>query len=186
MNLLSIILISVSVGMDAFAVSISSGVTIRDFKMNHALQIGLAFGGFQALMPLIGWLAGHTLRAFISNYDHWIAFGLLAVIGSKMVYESFTIETTEKKSFDPLKFYTLLFLAIATSIDALAVGVSFAFLDINFIGPIIMMGCITFVMSFVGTYIGDTIGHLFENKIELVGGLILIGIGIKILVQNYI
>jgi putative Mn2+ efflux pump MntP len=183
MDILSIILIAFGLAMDAFAVSITSGITIKQLKINNALKIAFFFGAFQAIMPLVGWLAGLSLREFIANIDHWIAFGLLSFIGCKMIYEAVTLQSEEKET-NPLNVYVLLMLSVATSIDALAVGVSFAFLNIAIITPIIVIGAITFILSFLGVFIGDRIGHFFENKIEIAGGLILIGIGVKILVQD--
>lgn len=169
--------------MDAFAVSVASGFTIKKLKVRHALRIAIFFGAFQAIMPAIGWLAGLSLRNLISEFDHWIAFVLLAAIGGKMVYESFKL-ASDKKQIDPLRPDVLLMLSIATSIDALAVGVTFAFLNIAIIWPVATIGLITFSTSFVGVFIGDKFGHLFESRIELVGGLILIAIGLKILLED--
>ena len=171
--------------MDAFAVSITSGITIKRLKINHALRIALFFGLFQAIMPLVGWLAGLSLRGFIAEIDHWIAFGLLSFIGCKMIYESIAVQSKEKQ-INPLNIYVLLMLSVATSIDALAVGVSFAFLKISIVTPVIVIGAITFILSFFGVFVGNRIGHFFENKIEIAGGLILIGIGIKILLEHLI
>ena len=183
MDILSILLIALGLAMDAFAVSIASGVIIRHIKVKNALTIAIFFGLFQAIMPVIGWLAGIGLRDFIAGFDHWIAFGLLCIIGCKMIYESFRLDTTENK-IDPLNIYVLLILSIATSIDALAVGLSLSFLKVAIALPAIIIGIITFLLSFLGVYIGDKIGHFFERKIELIGGLILIGIGIKILIEH--
>lgn len=169
--------------MDAFAVSISHGITVQHQRTNHALKIGIFFGSFQALMPLIGWSAGLNLKNLISSVDHWIAFGLLSFIGCKMIYESRRMEAREKEA-KPLTLPTLLVLSIATSIDALAVGISFALLNISIITPILVIGAVTFVLSFVGVLTGSKIGHFFEKKIEILGGLILIGIGIKILTEH--
>lgn len=171
--------------MDAFAVSITNGITIKYLRINNALKIAIFFGSFQAFMPLVGWLAGLSLRDFISGIDHWIAFGLLSLIGCKMIYESIKIKSSEKK-VDPLNVYVLLMLSLATSIDALAVGVSFAFLKISIVTPIIVIGIVTFLLSFLGVFVGNKSGHFFENKIEIIGGLILIGIGIKILVEHLV
>jgi len=166
-------------------VSITSGITIKHLKINNALKIAVFFGLFQAIMPLVGWLAGLSLKDFISEIDHWIAFGLLSFIGCKMIYESITVQSNEKH-FDPLNVYVLLMLSVATSIDALAVGVSFAFLKVSIVTPVIIIGTITFLLSYLGVYIGDRIGHFFENKIEIAGGLLLIGIGLKILIESLI
>jgi putative Mn2+ efflux pump MntP len=169
--------------MDAFAVSVSSGVAIKNMHIKYAIRIGLFFGVFQALMPVFGWSAGRLAAGHIKRFDHWIAFGLLAFIGGKMIYEAFQLnEDSEEK--DPHNIYILFTLAIATSIDALAVGVSFSFLDIQIITPVTIIGIITFIFSFAGTYIGNRLGHLFEDKLEIIGGLILIGIGLKILLEH--
>lgn len=168
--------------MDAFAVSITNGITIKHQRINNALKIGLFFGSFQALMPLIGWLTGLRLRDFISGIDHWVAFGLLSLIGGKMIYESTKI--VRDKEIISLNVFVLLILSIATSIDALVVGLSFAFLKISIATPIIIIGIITFMLSFFGVLVGNRLGHFFENKMEIIGGFILIGIGIKILIQH--
>ncbi|MBW2554968.1 MAG: manganese efflux pump [Deltaproteobacteria bacterium] len=185
MDAITIIAIAFGLAMDAFAVSITSGITIKNLKINNALKIALFFGLFQAIMPLVGWLAGLSLKDFISEIDHWIAFGLLSFIGCKMIYESITVQSNEKQ-IDPLNVYVLLMLSVATSIDALAVGVSFAFLKVSIVTPVIIIGTVTFLLSYLGVYIGDRIGHFFENKIEIAGGLLLIGIGLKILIESLV
>ena len=185
MDAITIIAIAFGLAMDAFAVSITSGITIKNLKINNALKIALFFGLFQAIMPLVGWLAGLSLKDFISEIDHWIAFGLLSFIGCKMIYESITLQSNEKQ-IDPLNVYVLLMLSVATSIDALAVGVSFAFLKVSIVTPVIIIGTVTFLLSYLGVYIGDRIGHFFENKIEIAGGLLLIGIGLKILIESLV
>ncbi|MBS3906180.1 MAG: manganese efflux pump [Syntrophaceae bacterium] len=183
MDFLTLLLIAFGLAMDAFAVSISKGMTIKRQRANHALRIGIFFGSFQAMMPLIGWSAGLTLRDLISGVDHWIAFGLLSLIGCKMIYES-TKREGQKKEAGPLNLLTLLVLSIATSIDALAVGISFALLNILIVTPILVIGTVTFALSFLGVLIGNRIGRFFEKKIEVIGGLILIGIGVKILIEH--
>ncbi len=183
MDTLTLLLIAFGLAMDAFAVSISNGTTIKHQRTNHALRIGIFFGSFQALMPLIGWSAGLNLRDLISGVDHWIAFGLLTFIGCKMIYESKKMDAREKEA-KPLNRPTLLMLSIATSIDALAVGISFAFLQISIVTPILVIGVVTFALSFLGVLTGSKIGHFFEKKIEILGGLILIGIGVKILIEH--
>ena len=185
LDMLSIILVAVGLAMDAFAVSITSGITIKTLRINHAVKIAVFFGLFQAVMPVIGWLAGISLKDLISGVDHWIAFGLLSLIGCKMIYESTKI-ASNKKEINPLNVYVLLILSVATSIDALAIGVSFAFLKIAIITPVIIIGIVTFLLSFLGVFVGNRFGHLFESKFELAGGLILIGIGIKILVEHLV
>jgi len=183
MDFLTITFIATGLAMDCFAVSITSGIAIKNLRINYALQIALFFGSFQAIMPVIGWFAGRGLRDFISGVDHWVAFGLLGLIGLKMIYESTKLES-DKKEINPLNIYVLSMLSIATSIDALAVGVSFAFLKISLVTSIIIIGTITFILSFIGVFVGNRTGHFFENKIELAGGLILIGIGTKILLEH--
>ena len=183
MNFVTIIIIALGLAMDAFAVSIASGVTLKCFKIGPALRVALFFGGFQALMPVLGWLAGSTFQHYIAAFDHWVAFGLLTFIGGKMIYESFIIEKTENKC-DPNKLGIVFVLAIATSIDALAVGLSFSVLQVQIVNPVIIIGVITFLLSLLGVYIGGKFGSIFENKIELIGGIILIGIGVKILIEH--
>jgi len=179
----SILLIALGLAMDAFVVSVTSGLTIKQVKINNALKIALFFGSFQLMMPIIGWLAGVGLRHFISGFDHWVAFALLVIVGGRMIYESTKLEAGENK-IDPLNIFVLFMLAIATSIDALAVGLSLSFLKVAIILPAVIIGIITFFLSFLGVYIGKNLGHFFERKIEIIGGLILIGIGIKILVEH--
>ena len=184
MNLITIIVIAIGLAMDAFAVSVATGATYKKPRSNHALQMAFAFGSFQAIMPFAGWFAGLTLRGFIKNYDHWVAFILLAFIGCKMIYESFKIKHAQKKT-DALSLTMLLVLAVATSIDALAVGITFSFLLADsLVVAIIIIGLITFVLSYVGFYIGKIFGHFFETGIEAIGGAILIAIGIKILLEH--
>lgn len=174
------ILLAFALSLDAFAVSVTSGVTIKNLKIRNAFKIAAFFGGFQALMPVVGYLAGKSVNEYIKDYDHWIAFGLLVFIGVKMIWEAFKIEECELDK-DCLNSATLLLLAIATSIDALGVGLIFSSMAGSIVFPVILIGLITFIVCFAGVYIGDKIGSFFENKIEIVGGVILIGIGIRLL-----
>ncbi len=183
MGIIPIILIALGLAMDAFAVSITSGLTMTRQKINQALRIATFFGLFQAIMPVIGWLAGLSLRELISGFDHWIAFGLLIIIGGKMIFESTRTKGRNREN-KPLTTPMLFMLAIATSIDALAVGLSLSLLEIWIIMPALIIGAITFMLSFTGVFIGNRLGHFFGRKIEAAGGLILIGIGIKILVEH--
>jgi len=184
MSVTTIIAIAIGLAMDAFAVSIATGATYKKTRHNHAFRMALAFGGFQAIMPVVGWFAGLTLRELIKDYDHWVAFILLAFIGSKMIYESFKIKHAQKQT-DTLSAAMLLVLALATSIDALAVGITFSFLLAgSLVMAVVIIGAITFVLSYAGFYIGKSFGHFFETGIEAVGGLILIGIGVKILLKH--
>jgi putative Mn2+ efflux pump MntP len=169
--------------MDTFAVSIASGTVSKQVRATQALRMAFFFGGFQLVMPLIGSLAGLTLKKYIAGYDHWAAFGLLAAVGSKMIYESFKIKTS-RRNFNFSNIFVLLVLSIATSIDALAVGITLSLITSSIITAVIIIGLITFTLSYLGVFVGQKLGHLFENKIEAIGGLILIGIGVKIVLQH--
>jgi putative Mn2+ efflux pump MntP len=185
MDILSIIAMALALSMDAMAVSISNGLMIKQLQFGHALRIAVFFGFFQAIMPILGWAAGYTFRELIRAFDHWIALGLLSVIGIKMIVESRRLgEEEEQKDCQHLP--TLFLMAIATSIDALAVGISFAFLKVSIIGPVLIIGLVTFAVCLAGVYVGNRSGHFFEGKFELIGGLILIGIGIKIAIEHIV
>ena len=185
MSLIEILLIAVGLAMDAFAVSVTSGITLKQCSVRNALKIALSFGIFQAVMPVIGWLAGLTLNTTIRKVDHWIAFGLLVFIGVKMIVESGRPNSAKCRS-NPLKFGTLMLLSVATSIDALAVGFSLGLLQVTLWLPVLIIGSVTFCMSFGGVYVGDRIGHFFEKAAERIGGTVLIGLGIKIFLEHLI
>ncbi len=189
--MLTWILVAMSLAADAFAVSVSNGMCIPKLKLRYALRAAFFFGFFQFGMPLVGWLLGGTFQSFISGFDHWVAFGLLAAIGGKMLRDSFRItdpslcldgEEAEKKTI--LNLRTLFLLSIATSIDALAVGLSYRMAGEPILFPALIIGVITFVLSFVGTEFGKRIGSRLERWAELGGGLVLIGIGVKVLVEH--
>jgi len=185
LNIVTLIIIAVSLAMDAFAVSVAKGIASRTVKLSLALQLSIFFGLFQGLMPILGWYSGSFMSAKLQNYDHWIAFVILSAVGGKMIYEAFQIEKEEEKAtVDYIGFYLLISLSIATSIDAFAVGFSFSFLKILIFFPALIIGIVTFIFSFAGTYIGNKFGHFFENKIEIVGGIILILVGLKILLSH--
>ncbi len=169
--------------MDAFAVSVASGLAVSKLRVRYALRMAVFFGLFQAVMPVAGWLLGLGFRRAIQAYDHWLAFVLLAAIGAKMIYESFRLEEAENPS-DPMSISVLLVLSVATSIDALAVGLTLTFINVSIAAPALIIGLVTFAISFAGVYLGDKFGHFFEKKIEALGGLILIGIGLKILIEH--
>lgn len=185
MSILSIILIAISLAIDAFAVSIAIGSVIRILKIRHATRVGLFFGLFQGIMPIIGWGAGNSFIQYIDKAGPLIAFGILLFIGGKMIYESRQMESSSLPA-DPLSFLPMIMFAVATSIDALGVGFSFSLIHITAIMPAIIISIITFLMSFAGVYIGDHLGHLFENKIEMIAGIILIAVGAKILLENLV
>ncbi len=182
MDALSIVLIAVGLAMDALAVSIANGMSIPNNRRRNALLTGAFFGGFQMLMPAIGWAAGFTLAGVIAGIDHWIAFGLLAFIGAKMIYDG--VKPHEEKGAADLRLHTLLVLAVATSIDALMVGLSFAFLQTDVIVPIAAIGVVTFGLSFVGYFFGCSIGKRFGHRIKIVGGVVLVLIGLRILLEH--
>lgn len=182
MDLITIILIAIGLSMDSLAVSIASGVTIKYFKLKNVFKIAIFLAMFQGLMPVVGWAAGIGFKQYIESYDHWIAFLLLSFLGVKMIVDG--NKEDEKNPCNPLKMAVLIGLSIATSIDALAVGVSFAFLNISIITPVLIIGLTTFLVSVSGLYLGIKIGAKYDFKIELIGGIILIGIGIKILIEH--
>ena len=184
MGFLELVLIAAGLAMDAFAVSLCKGLSMSKMHIKNAVVISVFFGGFQAAMPLIGWLLGKQFESYITGFDHWIAFGLLVLIGGKMIYEVFKKDTCPAKSADKLDIKELLLLAIATSIDALAVGITFAFLQVYIVPAVSIIGAITFVISFGGVYIGHKFGARFKTKAEFAGGLVLILIGTKILLEH--
>lgn len=184
MGIIEIIAVGIGLAMDAFAVSICKGLKMRKINYTHTLIIALFFGGFQALMPLIGWLLGKQFETYIVSIDHWIAFALLAFIGGKMIYESFKKEEEDSSETEKLDLKELTVMAIATSIDALAVGITFAFFQVNIISAISIIGVITFVICTAGVIIGHNFGAKYKNKAELAGGIVLVVIGLKILLEH--
>lgn len=182
MSVIELLVLALGLSMDAFAVSICKGLSVPKLQAKHCLICGVYFGGFQALMPLIGWALGIRFQSMITNIDHWIAFVLLAVIGANMIKESFSKE--EECPDASFGFKTMLTLAVATSIDALAVGVTFAFLDVSIVPAVLLIGVTTFVCSAVGVKIGNVFGNRFQSKAEFLGGLVLIAIGLKILIEH--
>ena len=192
MDIISLLAISVALSMDAFSVSICKGLATKKFSFNTALLCGLWFGGFQALMPIIGYFLGAQFEHLIKSFDHWIAFGLLLVIGVNMIREALSEEestdngqqTTAECACGCTGFKTMLMMAIATSIDALAVGVSFAFLSVDLWKSVTVIGITTFLFSFAGVRIGNIFGSRYSKAAEITGGVILILLGCKILVEH--
>jgi manganese efflux pump family protein len=184
MSFITLFLLAIALAMDAFAVSITNGISIKNIKIRHAVLIALFFGVFQAAMPVLGWLLGKTFSNFIANYDHWVVFAILAFIGIKMIHEALRGRNVCSQAEDFIKIPVLFALAIATSIDALAVGISFSFMKLGILFPVIVIGIITFILSFIGVYIGKKLGNLFGRRMEIAGGLILIIIGLKILLTG--
>ena len=183
MDFLALLLLAVGLSMDAFAVAICKGLALKKATLGHALIVGLWFGLFQALMPLIGYLAGAQFSEQIQAYDHWIAFGLLLLIGGNMIREAI-FEKEPETTDGALSFRAMLPLAVATSIDALAVGVTFAFLNVHLIPSVALIGCVTCLISMAGVKIGSLFGARFEKNAEILGGVILIVLGTRILLEH--
>ena len=182
MNFIDIFLIGIALSMDAFAVSICKGLSVKKVSAKHVLTVGVYFGGFQALMPTVGFLLGYKFESFITSIDHWIAFILLALIGGNMIREA--LGKDDEHENDDFSVKAMLPLAVATSIDALAVGISFAFLGVDIVPAALLIGITTFVLSGVGIYVGNVFGAKYKSKAELLGGAVLILIGLKILLEH--
>jgi ZIP family zinc transporter len=186
MPVLSILLIALGLSVDTFAVSVTSGITIKNLKVRHALLVGTAFGISQALMPALGWAVGQWAYRFISVVDYWVAFGLLLFVGGHMIIQALQPEDEEDGPKNPLHLPTLITLAVATSIDAFAIGISLSMMRVSILQPVLIIGLVTFAMAFAGVYFGRLFGHLNEKKLEIFGGLVLIGLGTKMLVEHLI
>ena len=190
MEIITLILLALGLSFDSFAVSVSSGLMLPAIRFYKACIIAFSLAFFQAVMPLLGWFAGVTIRDYLVNFDHWIAFGLLSALGIKMIYESLKPEE-RRNGFNPLDPVVLLTMSLATSIDALIVGVSFAFIEtpdtplwLAILLPVIIIGGITFLMSMLGILFGKKAGSKLGKRMEMLGGIILIGIGLKILLEH--
>ena len=182
MSLIELFLIAVGLSMDAFAVSICKGLSVRKAEVKHSLIVGAYFGGFQALMPAIGYVLGRQFESLITSVDHWIAFVLLGIIGGNMIREALRGDAEELDG--SFTFRTMLPLAIATSIDALAMGVTFAFLQVQIVPAVLFIGVTTFVLSAVGLKVGNVFGAKYKSRAELFGGVVLVLMGIKILLEH--
>ena len=182
MGLIELFLIAVGLSMDAFAVSVCKGLAMPKCTFKKAAIVGLWFGGFQALMPAIGYILGAQFQEAIASIDHWIAFVLLALIGGNMIHEA--LDNDEEEADASLDVKTMFLLAVATSIDALAIGITFASLKVNIIPAVCFIGIVTFIISFAGVKIGNVFGARYKNKAEIVGGIILILLGLKILLEH--
>ena len=182
MGLIELFLIAVGLSMDAFAVSVCKGLAMPKCTFKKAAIVGLWFGGFQALMPAIGYVLGAQFQEAIASIDHWIAFVLLALIGGNMIHEA--LDNDEEEADASLNVKTMFLLAVATSIDALAIGITFAFLKVNIIPAVCFIGIVTFIISFAEVKIGNVFGARYKNKAEIVGGIILILLGLKILLEH--
>jgi putative Mn2+ efflux pump MntP len=183
MDTLTLLGIAVALAMDAFAVALATGLTLDPLTGRHLFRLGFHFGLFQALMPILGWLAGLTVQHLIADYDHWIAFALLAFVGGKMLWEAFHGDATPDNS-DPTRGMSLVLLSVATSIDALAVGLSLAMLGVSIWAPALVIGLVAGVLTVVGMLLGRRVGSLWGQRVEIFGGAILCLIGIKILLEH--
>ncbi len=184
MSWLSLIAIAVALAMDAFAVAIVSGLTLNRLTGRHIFRLSFHFGLFQFLMPIIGWLAGIAIAKYMAAYDHWIAFALLLIVGGKMIYESFQSDTTKRTDCDPTTGWSLVLLSVATSIDALAVGLSLAMLGSSIIFQAIVIGIVAALFTIAGMLLGRRIGALWGKRVEVFGGVILCAIGLKIVIEH--
>lgn len=182
MSYVSNLLLAFGLATDAFAVSVSGGATVSPFRVSDALKFAIFFGGFQALMVVLGWFGGSAMSSFVSEYASWIASTLLVFIGARIVYRN--IHESKQRKIDSLSYSVLLVLAVATSIDAFIVGISFAFLKSSILEPAIIIGLVTFFMSLFGAFLGRKVGHFFEHEAKLIGGIILVGLGISLLFLN--
>ncbi|MBO5249843.1 MAG: manganese efflux pump [Muribaculaceae bacterium] len=181
MGIIELLFIAIGLSMDAFAVSIGKGLSVREIKMRHSMSVGVWFGGFQALMPLVGYCLGASFASVVADFDHWIAFVLLGLIGVNMIREACSDDENVNPDFS---IKTMFIMAVATSIDALAIGISFAFLGVNIVTSAAVIGITTFVFSVVGLKIGNIFGCRYKSKAEIAGGIILICIGVKIFVEH--
>ena len=184
MDFLTLLGIAVALAMDAFAVALGTGLKLATLTGRHLFRLGFHFGLFQALMPVIGWLAGLTVQKQVAAWDHWIAFGLLAFVGGKMLKEAFAKEDDRADDSDPTRGLSLVLLSVATSIDALAVGFSLSLLGVSIWTPALVIGLVAGVLTVAGMLLGRRAGDHWGPRVEIVGGLILIGIGLKILVEH--
>lgn len=181
MTVIEIIMLSVGLAMDAFAVAVCKGLALSRLKIRHYITVGLWFGGFQALMPYVGFVLGNAFSSYIQRFDNYIAFALLCLIGCNMIREAFKVD--EDKSNGGLGFFSMLILALATSIDALAVGVTLAFYEVNILNAVLLIGVITFVIAMIGVRLGNIFGTRYKQKAEIAGGAILIVLALKLLLE---
>lgn len=183
MDFPSVIVIALGLAMDAFAVSVGTGIVLGRITFRQAFRMSFHFGLFQFLMSVIGWLAGQTVRAYIASFDHWVAFGLLTFVGGKMIWEGLRCGEKKKRG-DPTRDVTLIVLSLATSIDALAVGMSLAMIKVPILYPAVIIGIVAAALSALGINFGRRVGRRFSHGVEILGGFILIAIGVKILIEH--
>ena len=184
MSALELFILAIGLSMDAFAVAVCKGLSTQRLCPRHYLIVGAWFGGFQALMPMIGYFLGSRFSNAIQSVDHWVAFILLSLIGANMIREALSGDEDAGRDSGSLSFKTMLILAVATSIDALAAGITFAFLDVNIVGAVSIIGCTTCIVSMAGVKVGSVFGTKYKSKAELTGGVMLILLGLKILLEH--
>ncbi|SDC07339.1 manganese efflux pump MntP [Williamwhitmania taraxaci] len=184
MEFFTLLAIAIGLSFDTFAVSVSTGIVVCHIRFWQAVRVALILALFQGAMPVIGWLFGLQVAEMMSDYDHWLAFVMLTILGMKMIWESFQKEETNGKKCNPLKLSIVVGMAIATSIDALVVGVSFAFLQMNILWAALVIGAVTFMAAMLGMLFGKKIGNKLGKKMEIIGGVMLIAIGLKILLEH--
>ena len=184
MDFLTLFGIALALAMDAFAVALAAGLSLPKLTGRHLFRFGFHFGLFQALMPVLGWLAGISVREQIESFDHWLAFGLLSLVGSKMLWEAWQGDKDAPREGDPTKGLSLVLLSIATSIDALAVGLSLALLGVTIWTPALVIGLVAGILTVCGMLLGRQLGRVWGSRVEIFGGLVLIAIGVKILVEH--
>ncbi len=184
MEYLSVFFIAVGLAADCFAVALGGSAAMTTLSFPPVFRAALAFGLFQGIMPVLGWLAGRTIVEFVADYDHWLAFALLVFVGARMIWESFRSGDRDKKSADITKGFLLLILAAATSIDALAVGFTFAFIEVDIVVASLTIGTVAFIATTIGFLLGRKVGSLIGKRAETIGGIVLIGIGLKIVLEH--
>lgn len=180
----TLIFIAIGLAMDAFAVSIAASIIIGKVSFRQIFRLGFHFGLFQAIMPILGWLAGTTIQDYIASWDHWIAFGLLGAIGTKAIFEACNKDRDDSRRGDPSKGVSMVVLSVAVSIDALAVGLSYAMLNVDIWYPSLIIGIVASAFTVVGMILGGKLGSRFGRKMEILGGIVLLGIGVKILIEH--
>ncbi len=184
MDIFTLLGIAIALAMDAFAVALAAGVVLERITGRHLFRFGFHFGLFQAMMPIFGWLAGLTVKDWIESYDHWVAFFLLAFVGGKMIYEAFVEDDEDETASDPTRGLTMVMLSVATSIDALAVGLTLGMLGVSIWMPAAVIGVICGILTTAGMLLGGRVGSNWGKRVEIIGGLVLCGIGLKILIEH--
>lgn len=183
MSFISCVIIAIGLSIDSFVASVSAGIFVRKNILRLSIKIAVILALFQGVMPFLGWLAGNSFKSYITTYDHWVAFIMLSIIGGKMIYEGIK-ESDEVKKFDPTRTIIIIGMGVATSIDALIIGVGFGILQVSIIFPVVIIGITTFLFSILGVAVGRKFGKKYNSKLEIFGGAVLFLLGIKILIEH--